>query len=38
MIDGSKNGSGKNLRNFVFCISQDGYIDVYMKDDWLRAR
>ncbi len=32
------NGSKKNLRNFVFCISQDGYIDVYMKDDWLRAR
>lgn len=22
----------------VFCISQDGYIDVYMKDDWLKLR
>jgi len=34
MID----GSDANLKNFVFCISQDGYIDVYMKYDWLRAR
>ena len=22
----------------VFCISQDGFIDVYMKDDWLKLR
>lgn len=32
------NGSKENSKNFVLCISQDGYIDVYMKDDWLRAR
>lgn len=28
---------GSNGR-MVFCISQDGYIDVYMKDGWLKLR
>ncbi len=27
-------GKGK----IVFCVSQDGFIDVYMKDDWLKLR
>jgi hypothetical protein len=29
--DGSKG-------RMVFCVSQDGYIDVYMKDNWLKLR
>lgn len=28
----------KDKGKMVFCVSQDGYIDVYMKDDWLKLR
>jgi hypothetical protein len=26
------------IKNIVFCVSQDGYIDVYTKNDWLKLR
>lgn len=34
----NKNKEKDKINSIVFCISQDGYIDIYMKNDWLQQR